>query len=374
MRLIPLLLGLFLTAAACAQNPAQKELTMALEPLCPAPLPDPTVFEKDGFYHIFGTAVPYFFRADSLDIHSMELMPFVLDRGELDPDFPIFEFWGFDVYEHTDGSWHAYATAHWGYFKTGIAHLIPAEGERWTPDRPICKWKLNNIMVGDVKAGIHFAYDAKVYRDEKGQLFMLYCNAAGEHEDIHIYARKMADPATFDPESEPWPILSPEGYRSEDRNRGYKQLVEGARIVPFGDWYALFYSVGDYTQNSYKVGVAWSKKMIPPPGETYEKITRPNPDMLFENTEKKDEVLYLLQSEEPRWPHYIANLVNCPGIASPVREGEKWSLVFHGYFPHDTYRLPWQRFTYKLPLEVRIDPNRPKAEWLQVRLPGTSSE
>ena len=131
------------------------------------------------------------------------------------------------VYKHIDGSYHGYATLHYGNFKTVIAHFLPQLGEVWTEEHPITKWRLDKILIGDVDKG-WFAYDCNVVRDENGTLYLIY-NAGYPNEtlgvDIHIKAWRLLDPATLDPNFTPRPILSPEGYRSETRLNGLGRYV-----------------------------------------------------------------------------------------------------------------------------------------------------
>jgi len=141
--------------------------------------------------------------------------------------FWILQTWRFVVYKHIDGSYHGYATLHYGNFKTVIAHFLPQLGEVWTEEHPITKWRLDKILIGDVDKG-WFAYDCNVVRDENGTLYLIY-NAGYPNEtlgvDIHIKAWRLLDPATLDPNFTPRPILSPEGYRSETRLNGLGRYV-----------------------------------------------------------------------------------------------------------------------------------------------------
>src|SRR5690606_5638904 len=78
------------------------------------------------------------------------------------------DVWAVRLSEHTDGSLHLYASLHYGWFRTVVAHFAPAPGERWTADRPILKWRLNSILAGDFDEKRN-AYDGIVFRDTTGK-------------------------------------------------------------------------------------------------------------------------------------------------------------------------------------------------------------
>ena len=80
----------------------------------------------------------------------------------------------------------------------------------------------------------------------------------------------------------------------------------------------------------------YSDTFLPAAGATYRKVTMPDPNGVWANT--NDEVVYLLQSQEQNWTGYVASQVIAPGVATvdPVGPNGSWVLVFAGYAPGDT--------------------------------------
>lgn len=367
---IPMCLAVLILASGSECVPPNSNEPAGIFPVLDEPLPDPHVFHDGDAYYIFGTGT-HFFHGDALE-------PAAMTRDELELDFAEeggpFQIWAFKPYVHIDGSYHAYVTIHYGFFITVVAHFVPQEGEVWQPGEPIRRWRFNRILAGDKSGDGPMAYDPYVQRDADGDLYLFYCHSDGRHTDVRIVAQRMLDPETPDPDFEPRLILEPEGYRSEDRNPGYIQLVEAANLAAFDGTYLLLYSVGDFAlhagqPSNYKIGVAFADQLIPPPGETYRKTVIPDPDNVWGNEDKTDEVWYLLQSQKPEWPNYCAEWVQGPGVASIVEIDDAPWLVFHGYEPGLDSIGPNDRRVWKAPLDVRIDRNRPQHEWVRVRLP-----
>jgi len=336
--------------------------------------PDPFVFKEGKYYYIFGSS-NIFFRTQTFSKDDLKAFFLDLDFGE--ERGRVLQIWRFIVYKHVDGSYHGYATLHYGYFKTVIAHFLPQLGEVWTDEHPITKWRLDKILIGDVDKG-WFAYDCNVVRDENGTLYLIY-NAGYPNEtlgvDIHIKAWRLLDPATLDPNFTPRPILSPEGYRSEDRNPGYIQIVEGVIIQKIQGKYVLLYSVGDFDDYNYKIGVAFSDTLIPPLGETYKKVKIPDPENVWGNINKSDEILYLLQTEKKNWPNYVGEYMNGPGSGGNiVKLDGQYYLIFHARRPGKTRLNGLGRYVWKIPLKIQISDEIPMHEWIQPILPQNKTD
>ena len=334
-----------------------------LQQVLPEPLPDPYVFGWSGEWTISGTGRFFY--------HGPALRPEAMKREELqllydDPAVrPGQGIWGFIPYRHRDGSWHGYATLHYGEFRTVVAHFLPEAGATWHKGRPIARWRFDKILVGDLTAGKATAYESKMVTDEAGALYLVYSASPAAKQNVHIWAQRMLDPGRTDPSWTPRSLLDPEGYRSEDRNPGFIQIVEGANVVKIGSQYVLLYSVGDFVLNNYKLGVAYSDQMVPPSGRTYRKVLIPDPQNLWKNAGKTNEVCYLLQSEQPHWPNYCRALVSGPGLGNIVAVGREHWLVFHGYKPEDKTHKARNRCVWAFPLRVNIDESRPMQEWLR---------
>ena len=328
------------------------------------PLPDPQVLQVDGEWFIFGTAVkPFLLYGDALSPDRMRRKDLQLDYGTW--PHAVQTIWGFTVYRHEDGAFHAYATLHLGDFHTVVAHFLPAPGEKWTKGSPIARWRMTGVLLGDVAARDWTCYESKIVREPDGPLYLVYCCSNGRNQN-EIRAQRMRDPGEIDRRFEARTLLRPDGYRSEDRNApGGLQLVEGASLCRIGGKWVLLYSVGDYAQKTYSLGVAYSDRLVPPPGEFYEKVLLPDPGRIWGNEGRTDEVGYLLQSTHADWPNYCGGSVAGPGLGSIVFKKESPWLVFHGYRPDDAKRDPADRFVWQVPLRISIAEDRPMAEWIR---------
>jgi beta-xylosidase len=322
------------------------------------PLPDPFVYTHGDTWYIFGTA-GFMLQGKSLSPEGLGKVGLELDLLTTPPP----QVWGFYVYKHTDGSYHAYATLHFGYHRTAVGHLVPQAGQTWTEGNPITKWRLTGVLVGDVEAG-RFAYESKIIKDTDGTLYLVYSAFRPGTSRICIWAQRMLDPATVDTSSPPRALLEPEGYRSEDRNPGGIQLVEGASFAKFGGKYVMVYTVGDYMLDNYKIAVAYSDSLIPPESKTYEKVLIPDPANLWGNDAPGKEISYILQTQIPGWPNYCRHLVGAPGVGSILQIAGRHWLIFHGYRPDAEHRNPEYRYVWMVPLNIRVSEVRPREEWI----------
>ncbi len=330
---------------------------------------DPYVFQEGTYYYVFGTVEdgqpPCFFRTKTFAPRDLQWFDLDLDLGPLRQ--AVAGVWGFTPYRAENGTYHGYGTLHFGWFRTVVAHFLPQDGACWTPEKPITRWRFNRVLVGS-RAEERFAYESKVVRDKDGALYLVYSAGYPEEKvgvDIHIMARRMLDPATLDPDSPARPLLSPAGLRSEDRNPGGVQIMEGANLFRRNGRFFLLYSVGDYMLGNYKVGLAWSDTLIPGPGETYRKILQADPDNLWGNDRPGKEVRYLLQTQYRAWPNFAGNLLDGPGLANLVRVAGRDCLVIHAHpratdGRHDPMRHPWL-----IPLRMPVLSGDDPAGWLQ---------
>ena len=329
-----------------------------------AHLPDPYVVRFQDQWFLFGTGkTPSFYYGDRLAVTALKREQ--LDLLYTDPAVkPAKGVWGFIPYRHTDGSWHGYATLHYGDYRVVIAHFLPETGADWTRGKPITSWRFDKVVIGDLAAGKDTAYESKLITDETGALYLVYCDSGARARNVRIFAQRMSSPGSVDPSWSPRVLLSPDGYRSEDRNPGYIQIVEGPNIFRLGTRYALLYSVGDFALNNYKLGVAYSKTLIPPPGQTYQKVLIPDPNNVWKNTGKTNEVCYLLQSEQPDWPNYCRPLFSGPGLGNLLTVDSHHFLLFHAYKPDDNVRQSSNRYVWMLPVNANADERLPMEKWI----------
>jgi len=358
------LAALWTTATADDANIVSQE---AVSLVSEFPCPDPHVFTDGSDWYIFGTGAQPFL------LHGKEFGEGKMKKVFLDLDYSAYplnvaHMWGFTVHHHSDGSYHAYGTLHLGNFQTVIAYFEPQASEKWEKGKPITKWKLKSVLVGDPARQDWKYYESKILEDTDKSIYLMYVANTGR--DNFIFAQKMKSWSEIDSSVPRRLILKPEGYRSEDRNGpGSMQIVEGGSIFKWKGKYILFYSVGDYLLNNYKLGMAFSDSLIPNQGQTYRTVKLPDPNRVWGASGHQDEVGYLLQSEKPHWPNYSADFVVGPGLGSIVIIDDKPWLFFHGYKPEDKERRPENRFVFRVPVTMAISRGMPSLKWLQLDLP-----
>lgn len=275
------------------------------------------------------------------------------------PDLVARDVWGFVPYKHNDGSWHAYASIHIGRYKTFVCHFKPKGSKAW----PITDWLLDKVMI-DSPSGT--AYESKVYSDATG-MYLIYVASLGDG-DNHIMAQRLLDPENIDNSFKARPILSPEGLRSEDRNQpGSMQIVEGPNIshvvTPNGSKYVMFYAVGDYALENYKLGVAYSDVLIPSPGQQYAKPKVRDSNNYWANNRSKDEVVYAIQTQIPEWFNYAGGLLKGPGLGNLVEYLGNYYAVFHA---HDA-GVSTGRWVWVCPVTIDFTGNM--ESWMVPQLP-----
>jgi hypothetical protein len=330
------------------------------------PCPDPYVVKDGSDWYVFGTgAKPFFLQGRELGEGKMRRVFLQLDYTGCPAR--VAEIWGFIVYRHFDGTYHGYGTLHLGNLHTVIAYFAPHGSDKWEDGRPITRWSFKRILVGDPSRKDWKYYESKILQDTDGTIYLMYVANTGR--DNHIIAQRMKTPGEIDATTPRRLMLKPEGYRSEDRN-GPKsmQLVEGGSICQYNGKYILLYSVGDYLQNNYKLGMAFSDSLIPPPRHMYNKYKLPDPKHVWGASGHKDEIVYLLQSEKAAWPNYARAYVVGPGLGSLVTDGKDLWLFFHGYKPDDKQRRPENRYVYRLRVALAVGQGGPILRWLPTDL------
>jgi len=337
--------------------------------------PDARILRIGKYYYLFGTGLR-FCRTQRFTKEDIKLFPLLLDftnNQEMTPN----GIWAFTVYKNTDGSFHGYATLHYWKFKTVVAHFVPSLSQKWTVKKPIVSWRFNKVLIGSINEG-KFAYDSNLVKNDKGELYLI--SNAGNPEgpvgtDIHIKIYKMLNPENIDSTFEPRAILSPEGFRSEDRDpQRNHQLLEGTAITRVQDKFVLIYSVGNFDNSNYKIGIAFSDQLIPPPGRTYQKVLIPDFKKIWGNENKENEVCYLLQTQLENWSNYCGHLMNGPGIGNilQLKDG-RYFLIFHARRPGIKLTGGKKRYLWKIPLRIQISDNNEMHTWIQPILPTKSS-
>lgn len=353
------MISIALMNTSCSQTPSSGSYKISM--VHDMPMADPYVFKEGGLWYVYGTQ-EYCLKGAKFEPGKLKEVPYTLEypKGNRPADV-----WGFHPFKAADGSWHAVGTLHLGYFKTEIASFDPAPDQRWLPGSPITKWQLNQVLV-PYEEGKIATYETKVYKDSDGQLILVYCRSLGLGKDVSIMAQKMSSPSTLDKSSEPFALLTPEGYQSEFRNEGAPlQIVEGPNIVKINGYYILLYTVGDFAATNYKAGFAYSRTLIPPVGKTYQKVLIDDPHQVW-GARTKFEIQYLVQSQHETWPNYVGAQVAGPGLLNLVQEDGKYYLVFHGYKPGKNRYDAGQRMMWKAEVSVNVSDKVSPSEWIKL--------
>ena len=307
-------------------------------------LADPQVFRDNDTYYLTGTYSGeggYIYA--TTDFETMEATWMEIDTKPW--PYPYQHIWAFEIYRHSDGSYHGYA---FDFDRKGLYHFLP-DPDPDTRAFPVRRWKeKERLLNGD--------YDNRVVRDGD-DLYMLSAKGDGAH--ISIYCQRMLDPGRMDTNDIPRKILSGhgDGLASELRNQaGLMKIHECPYIMkvsaPGGTKYVLSYTVGDYGIRDYKIGLAYSDVMIPPRGVEYTKATLPDALNVWGSGAGTDEVVYVTQSHKPSWPNYHADVFNRPGSGDLVEYKGDHYMVFHAAAPlqmegmtgtrgYDPSRMAW---------------------------------
>lgn len=200
---------------------------------------------------------------------------------------------------------------------TVIAHATPIDHSRPVPT----SWKADKLLVGSFTTNQDANYNGRYFEDD-GKLCLIYSkrlSAPTEPARDGIVAQLMQSPTELANEP-PVTLLRPnEGADSLNselyfENEADFKLVETGNITKINGKYAMAYSVGAYNKTNYKLGIAWSDTFLPRSSSFYRKVLVPDPGGVWGN--RKPEVKYLLQSQKPNWPNYVAGKVVAPGVPS----------------------------------------------------------
>jgi hypothetical protein len=224
-------------------------------------------------------------------------------------------------------------------------------------------WAADALLVGSCTDPTKADYDGKYFQDN-GNLYLVYSKrlSNGPARD-GIVAQSMTSPKTVST-TPPTVLLAPGDYSSElffglGQSNTFK-LIETGNIGEVDGKYVMAYSTGAYYEPDYKTGLAWSDTFLPTTGKTYRKITMTDTNGAW-GKPGQPEVRYLLQSQEPNWPNYVAKTVLAPGVPAVVQDGTGWYLTFAGYLPSDApidpktgHYTPSSRRPFFVPLTVSI--------------------
>jgi hypothetical protein len=215
-----------------------------------------------------------------------------------------------------------------------ILHARPASAADPVPTT----WIADSVLEGSLAHQEYADYDGKYY-ETGGTLYLLYSKRLSDTPArdgvVAQQMRSLEDLAATGPVL----LLQPTpgaGYTSENFFVGKPdsqfKLVETGNVSRIDGTYVMAYSTGDFEENDYKTGIAWSDTFLPPKGAIYRKLVGADTADVWGNASRQD-VDYLMQSQESQSPHYAGNQVLAPGVPSIVQEGDAWYLIFAGYQP-----------------------------------------
>ncbi len=295
------------------------------KPLTTTHLADPQVLKEGSTYYITGT-----YSGAGGNIYSTKDFENITTQWmEIDTSpwpHPYQHIWAFEIYKHTDGTWHGYA---FDYGRGGLYHFLP-DPDPATRTFPVLRWKEKELLLaGD--------YDNRVVHDGKD---MYLFSAKGNSGNISIYAQRMLNPGAMDPNYMPRKIMSgaSDALASELRNHaGAMKIHECPYIIkitaPGGTKYVLSYTVGDFGIRNYKTGFAYSNVMVPPPGKEYVKATMPDIKNVWGSGAGAKEVVYVTQSQKASWPNYHAAAFNRPGSGDIIQYQGDYYMIYHAAVP-----------------------------------------
>lgn len=279
-----------------------------------------------------------------LSVQCFAWTPLAIDSGTLGAEIVkahtrFTNFQNLNVYQDDRGGLHAVlaigvnhggTSPHW----TVLVHAHPVDDDK-TGGLPL-HWSADTVLSGSFSKEVQGNYDGKYYEDS-GRLYLLYVRNSVPAPALRneIVLQRMLSPTQPAPE-DPTVLLSPGDKYGPLDSEWYidaangSKLVEAPYIIRIGGKYALIYSTGAYEWSDYKAGVAWSDTLLPSQGGRYRKVLQPDPTGIW--GQPGEEVHYLLQSQEQRWPNFTAAQVIGPGVASAVQDpGGIWWLYFAGY-------------------------------------------
>lgn len=282
--------------------------------------------------------------------------------------------WAFELYKHTDGSWHGYGAMLIKGWWSAICHFSPDPDPKATK-APITRWKLDKVLIDK-------AYDNRIIH-EGNDLHIIY--SKGEAGHINLFAQKMKNPLELSPQSPPRTLLSKnkDNLTSELRNiGGSMKLYEAPSIskihAPGGTKYVMTYNVSDFALPSYKIGVAYSDTLFPPSGQEYTKTYLNDEFNAWGSGYNAQEVCYILQSQKKSLPNYHGRAFRSPGSGDLVQYKNNSYLLHHANFPTPNKDSIGKlsgysgvRWAWITPIDINFQ--RPQSSWLKAKLPQNDS-
>ena len=256
-----------------------------------------------------------------------------------------------NIFRGHDGAWQMVTTlnlrtagpksssTHW----TVIVHAHPSTVSYSVPTA----WVADTVLVGSLGQPAKANYDGKFFEDG-GTLYLLYSRRLSDNPDHDGVVAQAMTSATQLASSPPVTMLQPEvingGFNTEFYNptnpTDQFKLVETGNVTKISGKYVMAYSTGAYNRVNYKAGVAWSDTFIPASGKTYRKVVQQDAAGVW-GQPGHFEPLYLLQSQEPKWPNDIVGQVVAPGVPSIVEDRVGgYVLYFAGFAPSDATSDP----------------------------------
>ena len=271
---------------------------------------------------------------------TVSLDPGMLTQQTADAGSTINNFENLNIYQDSAGSWQMAVTAH--LTKPGltgwnvILHAQPMSASSGIPTA----WIVDKLLIGSLSTSAPNNYDGQYFEDS-GVLYLIYNKKIGANQD-GVVAQAMTS-STQPAITNPVPLLGPEaidgGYNSE-LAYGLNQtspikLIETGNVSKINGKFVMTYSDGTFNRTTYKAGIAYSDTFLPASGTYYRRVKKVDTSGVWGQANHA-EVLYLLQSQVPEWPNYVASQVLAPGVPAIVRDNSgQYYLTFAGYDPLD---------------------------------------
>lgn len=210
-------------------------------PVIAANHPDPGILQVGDTFYLHSTAGS---QGNMPVLRSTDLVTWE-PRGNAMPEIASWStsgrHWAPEVIE-VDGRFHAYYTAHHTASDTQALGVAVADH----PEGPFVDDAEDALLVQDEEGG---AIDASPLRDDDGQLWLLWKND-GNARDLpsYIYAQRLSEDGLS---------LVGERTRVLQRDQDWEiYTIEGPAVIADHGRYYMFYSAGEYWNESYGVGVA----------------------------------------------------------------------------------------------------------------------
>lgn len=285
-------------------------------------------------------------------------------------------------------------------FQTSIVHLSPDYTSCSTPLaawNQIRSWRVDKELIGRIPAitdaGGTIAFDyanyaGKLVQDKPGDpIYLVYVKRLGSAR-TGVAAQPMLSPDAVDTSRPPIILMASDLHLNSEYRDGATdlQIIETGNVVKLKQTWALLYTTGNYQNDTYKIGIAYSDRLSGP----YQKVLAKDLNNVWRENAggaPSDEVVYLLQRQKPNWFNFNER-VKAPGVPSILKDTisghDRYFMTFAGYPPwaersEDERYDPSTRVAFFAPLSVNIPDSATavagsgsydRAHWVELQRPS----